>query len=82
MGGDFEAMVRAAGRPAERDELPPPAGPPSPEQAAVFTELCAEHGIDDRSAAPLSLRAARRPGGAHRPGRLAWLTPRSSPSAR
>jgi quercetin dioxygenase-like cupin family protein len=45
-GGDFEAMVRAAARNAERAELPVPTGPPSPEQAAMFTALCAEHGID------------------------------------
>ncbi|HEV2246184.1 MAG TPA: cupin domain-containing protein [Terriglobia bacterium] len=29
--GDFEQFVRALGREAERDELPPQAGPPSPE---------------------------------------------------
>lgn len=44
--GDFEAMVRAASRPAERSELPPPSGPPSPEQIAALGELCAAHGID------------------------------------
>jgi quercetin dioxygenase-like cupin family protein len=44
--GDFEAMVRAASRPAERSELPAPSGPPSPEQVAALAELCAAHGVD------------------------------------
>lgn len=34
--GDFERFVRAVSRPAERPELPPPAGPPS---AAAFQSL-------------------------------------------
>ncbi|HEX5411572.1 MAG TPA: cupin domain-containing protein [Terriglobia bacterium] len=32
--GDFEQFVRAMGREAERDELPPQDGPPSPEAIA------------------------------------------------
>jgi quercetin dioxygenase-like cupin family protein len=45
-GGDFEAMVRAASRPADRDELPEPGGPPSPDQQAALAAVCAAHGID------------------------------------
>ena len=44
--GDFEAMVRAASRPAEEPELPEPSGPPSPKQIGALAELCAAHGID------------------------------------
>jgi mannose-6-phosphate isomerase-like protein (cupin superfamily) len=43
--GDFEALVRAAARPAEAPEPPPPAGPPSPEQREAFSHLAAEHGM-------------------------------------
>lgn len=45
-GGDFEAMVRAASRPAERLSLPAPSGPPTEEQIAGLAALCAAHGID------------------------------------
>ena len=45
-GPDFEGLVRFLGRPAERDELPAPSGPPSPEQAAKLAETCAKFGID------------------------------------
>jgi quercetin dioxygenase-like cupin family protein len=45
-GPDFEGLVRFLGRPAERDELPTPSGPPSPEQAAKLAEACAQFGID------------------------------------
>jgi len=45
-GADFEGLVRFLGRPAERDELPTPSGPPSPEQAARLAEACARFGID------------------------------------
>ena len=45
-GPDFEGLVRFLGRPAERDELPAPSGPPSPEQAAKLAEICAKFGID------------------------------------
>lgn len=44
-GGDFERFVRALARPAERAELPPPSGPPSPEAMAALTQVAAEHGI-------------------------------------
>ena len=43
--GDFEAMVRGAARPAARDGLPVPSGPPSPDQVAVLAAHCAAHGI-------------------------------------
>ncbi|HEV2246562.1 MAG TPA: cupin domain-containing protein [Terriglobia bacterium] len=36
--GDFEQFVRAIGRRAERDELPPQAGPPSPEAISQLAE--------------------------------------------
>ena len=42
----FEDFVRAASRPAELPALPPaPDGPPTPEQAEVFTRVAAENGI-------------------------------------
>lgn len=44
--GDFERFVRAFGRPAERDELPPPAGPPTPEEATTLTAAAAEFRIE------------------------------------
>lgn len=44
--GDFERFVRAAGRPAERVELPKPAGPPTPEKFAAFAKLAGEFGIE------------------------------------
>jgi quercetin dioxygenase-like cupin family protein len=44
--GDFERFVRSFSRPAERDELPEPAGPPSPEQAEALAAACREHGIE------------------------------------
>ena len=43
--GDFERFVRAASRPAERPELPPAGGPPTPDQAAAFATLALEHRI-------------------------------------
>ncbi len=45
-GADFEGLVRFLGRPAERDALPAPAGPPTPEQAAKLAEASARFGID------------------------------------
>ncbi|MBU8536240.1 cupin domain-containing protein [Falsiroseomonas tokyonensis] len=45
-GGDFEGLVRALGRPAERDGLPDAAGPPSPEQAQALAEACLRHGVE------------------------------------
>lgn len=44
--GDFEAFVRAAGRPAEAETLPEPGGPPTPEQQRAFAELAGRHAID------------------------------------
>ena len=43
---DFERFVRAAGRPAPRDELPPSAGPPTPEGAAHLAALAGRYGIE------------------------------------
>ena len=43
--GDFERMLRAAGRPAEHDGLPPPAHP-APAQVAALDAACRAHGID------------------------------------
>lgn len=45
-GGDFEAMVRAASRPADHDGLPEPGGPPSPDQQAALSAVCAANDID------------------------------------
>jgi len=44
-GGDFERFVRALGRPAARQELPPPSPPPTAESISVLTQLAAAHGI-------------------------------------
>ncbi len=44
--GDFERFVRALGRPAERQELPPPAGAPTPEAIHILTETARVHGIE------------------------------------
>ena len=44
--GDFERFVRALGRPAERDELPPASGAPTPEAIAELTETAARFGIE------------------------------------
>ena len=40
----FEGFFRALSRPAEAMALPPPAGPPSPEQMATMEAALAEHG--------------------------------------
>ena len=45
-GEDFERFVRAFSRPAERDGLPEPAGPPTPEQAQELARACAQYGIE------------------------------------
>lgn len=45
-GGDFERFVRSVSRPAERDDLPDPAPPPTPEQAEAFAAVCREHAIE------------------------------------
>jgi quercetin dioxygenase-like cupin family protein len=44
--GDFERFVRALSRPAERPELPPDQGPPTPEQADALAVAAREHGIE------------------------------------
>jgi hypothetical protein len=44
--GDFERFVRAVSRPAERGELPPPAGPPNAEAMANLVEIAKRHGIE------------------------------------
>jgi len=44
--GDFERFVLALGRPAERAELPPQAGPPSPEAIQTLKAMAAKYGID------------------------------------
>ncbi|MCA9987436.1 MAG: cupin domain-containing protein [Anaerolineales bacterium] len=44
--GDFERFVRLTGRPAEQAELPAPAGPPTPEAAAMLGQAAAECGIE------------------------------------
>jgi uncharacterized cupin superfamily protein len=44
--GDFERFVRAFSRPAERNELPAPQGPPTPEQADALAAVAREHGIE------------------------------------
>ena len=46
VGEDFERFVRAFGRPAERDGLPDPAGPPTPEQAQALASACLQYGIE------------------------------------
>jgi quercetin dioxygenase-like cupin family protein len=44
--GMFESFVRAVGRPAERDGLPDPSGPPTPEQAEALARVCLQFGIE------------------------------------
>jgi quercetin dioxygenase-like cupin family protein len=44
--GDFERFVRALARPASAPELPPPSGPPTPEQIARLTEVARQNGIE------------------------------------
>jgi quercetin dioxygenase-like cupin family protein len=44
--GDFERFVRAVGREAARDELPPPAGPPSPEAMQQLQAIARSFGIE------------------------------------
>lgn len=44
-GGDFEAMLREMGRPAEGPGLPPRAAP-TPEAIAALTAACARRAID------------------------------------
>jgi quercetin dioxygenase-like cupin family protein len=44
--GDFERLVRTLSRKAERRELPPPSGPPTPEQSEALAAACRECGIE------------------------------------
>jgi mannose-6-phosphate isomerase-like protein (cupin superfamily) len=44
--GEFEAMARAAGRPAEADALPPRQAAPTHTQMAVFEAACRANGIE------------------------------------
>jgi quercetin dioxygenase-like cupin family protein len=44
--GDFERFVREAARPAQAAELPPPTGPPMPEEQQALGELARPHGIE------------------------------------
>jgi quercetin dioxygenase-like cupin family protein len=44
--GDFEKFVRALGREAERDELPPPAGSPGPDAIKQLGSLARPYGIE------------------------------------
>ena len=44
--GDFERFVHALSRPAERPELPPHQGPPTPEQADALAAAARDHGIE------------------------------------
>jgi len=46
LGDDFERLVRAFGRPAQRPGLPDPAGPPSPEAIQALSKSAALCGID------------------------------------
>jgi uncharacterized cupin superfamily protein len=44
--GDFERFVRAVSRPAERPDLPPPAGPPSSDIIQAMKATAAKFGIE------------------------------------
>ena len=44
--GDFERFVRTVGRVAERDELAPPLGPPSPEAVQDLWAIARTFGIE------------------------------------
>ena len=44
--GDFERLVRALGRAAERDGLPEPSGPPTPDEVEALAATCRQHGIE------------------------------------
>jgi quercetin dioxygenase-like cupin family protein len=45
-GGQFERFVCSMARPAERDGLPDPAGPPAPERLQTLASAAAQHGIE------------------------------------
>jgi mannose-6-phosphate isomerase-like protein (cupin superfamily) len=44
--GDFERFVREMGRPAAAPELPPPAGPPTAQDAQALAEVAMSHRIE------------------------------------
>ena len=44
--GDFERFVRAVSRPAQRPELPEPAGPPSADAIQALRATAAQYGIE------------------------------------
>jgi hypothetical protein len=44
--GEFENFIRAFGRSAERDGLPDPSDPPTPEQAEALALACKQFGIE------------------------------------
>lgn len=43
---DFERFVRAMSRPVEREDLPPPAGPPTPEEMERIARIAETYGIE------------------------------------
>lgn len=45
-GKDFESLVRAVSRPAERNDLPPPSPAPSPEDVAKLARIAQSFGIE------------------------------------
>jgi quercetin dioxygenase-like cupin family protein len=46
VGQDFERFVRAVGRAAERDGLPDPSGPPTPDEVQALASVALQHGIE------------------------------------
>ena len=44
--GEFETFICVFGRPAERQGLPDPSGPPTPEQAEALARACRQFGIE------------------------------------
>jgi quercetin dioxygenase-like cupin family protein len=59
VGRAFERLVRALGRAAERDGLPNPSGPLTPEQMQTLASVCLQHGIE-LVGPPLTTQAADR----------------------
>ena len=45
-GREFERFVRAYSRPASREGLPDPSGPPTPEQVDALTQAARQYGIE------------------------------------
>jgi mannose-6-phosphate isomerase-like protein (cupin superfamily) len=46
VGEDFENFVRAFARAAEREGLPDPSGPPTPDEAQALASVALQHGIE------------------------------------